>query len=322
MQDNKVLRISVTDRCNLRCIYCMPETGVKLLTHNELLSYEEIELIAKSAVQAGIKKFRITGGEPLVRKGLTILIEKLARLNPLDLALTTNGLLFSDFAPELKSAGLKRVTISLDTLRENRFEKITRRKGLPRVLSAIRIAKKINLEPVKINSVIIRGINDDEIIDFVQLAKDEGVEIRFIELMPSSGIISECKESGIWRQEFLVSGAEIKAQIEGHFGRLQSVPAPTGVAKIFELKNQAKIGLITPISEPFCNGCKRLRLSSEGILRLCLFDKSGINLKEEITQLNPEENLVRIFKQVLDQKLDWRRGDIDQITNEMFRIGG
>jgi len=300
----------------------MPETGVKLLRHNELLSYEEIELIAKSAIQAGIKNFRITGGEPLVRKGLTILIEKLARLNPLDLALTTNGIFFPDFASELKSAGLKRVTISLDTLREARFEKITRRKGLPRVLSAIRIAKNLNLEPVKINTVIIRGINDDEIIDFVQLAKDEDLEVRFIELMPSSGIISECKESGIWRQEFLVSGEEIKAQIEEHFGRLQSVPAQTGVAKKFELKNQAKIGLITPISEPFCNGCKRLRISSEGILRLCLFDRSGINLKEEISRPNPRENLTNLFLQALEQKSDWHRGDIDQLTNEMFRIGG
>jgi len=319
----RVLRISVTDRCNLRCIYCMPESGVKLAGHDELLSYEEITLAAHAAVLTGFARLRITGGEPLVRKGLVSLIENLDRLNPEDLALTTNGVLLSDFARALKAAGLCRVTVSLDTLQKDRFEKIARRPGLQKVLDGIDAARKSGLEPLKINTVIVRGINDDEIPDFVRFSQKENIEVRFIELMPTSGLMPECKEIGEWKPKLVVSGAEIKKRLEENFGRLEPVKDDSGVAKIFELEGRARIGLITPISEPFCDDCQRLRLSPEGVLRLCLFDKAGVNLKKELRENNADiKALISLFKEMLERKKSWDRGEIVQVNHDMFRIGG
>ena len=288
-----------------------------------MLSYEEITLAAKAAIAAGITRLRITGGEPLVRKGLVGLVESLSRLGPEDLALTTNGVLLAEFAQELKSAGLGRVTISLDTLLANRFERICRRPGLEKVLAGIEAARKAGLGPLKVNTVIVRGINADEIPDFIGFAQKEKIEVRFIELMPTSGLMPECREVGEWRKGLVMPGAEIRKRIEEQFGAMTPAEGQSSVAKVFQLKSGARIGLITPISEPFCADCQRLRLSSEGILRLCLFDKQGHDLKKELRETKADlPRLAAIFSDMLRKKECWERGDISKKSHDMFRIGG
>ncbi|MCJ7485856.1 MAG: radical SAM protein, partial [Candidatus Aminicenantes bacterium] len=194
MKNGKVLRISVTDRCDLRCVYCMPETGVSLVPMADMLTYEEIAAVARAAMARGVRRFRLTGGEPLARRGVLSLVGLLSRLGPEDLAMTTNGLRLAECAAGLKAAGLKRVTVSLDTLRRDRFETITRRTGFDRIFEGLDTARAAGLVPIKVNTVVIRGVNDDEVLDFVRFAEKENVEVRFIELMPTSGLSPECKE--------------------------------------------------------------------------------------------------------------------------------
>ncbi len=323
MKNGKVLRISVTDRCDLRCIYCMPETGVALMSHADLLSFEEITLIARAAMRTGVRRFRLTGGEPLVRRGIASLTSLLAGLGPDDLALTTNGLNLAAAAAELKAAGLRRVTISLDTLRPERFETITRRAGLGRIMEGLDAARRAGLGPVKINTVVIRGVNDDEIEDFVRFAAREKIEVRFIELMPTSGLSPECKELGSWRPALFVTGREIRERIEKEFGELRPDAGADGVARVFTLPNGARIGLITPVSDPFCGGCERLRLGPEGKLRLCLFDKAGLDLKRKIrTSKAGVDEIAELITAAFGTKRTWDRGELAFLTSEMFKIGG
>ena len=323
MKNSKVLRISVTDRCDFRCVYCMPESGVTLVTPDDLLSYEEIETVARAAMGAGIRRFRLTGGEPLVRRGIEALVGKLARLGPDDLALTTNGSHLAEAAATLKAAGLRRVTVSLDTLRRERFESITRRSGLDKVIEGISAARRTGLEPVKINMVVIRGVNDDEIPDFVRFAERERVEVRFIELMPTSGLSSECKELGSWRPALFVKGEEIRRTITASFGPLEARPDADGVARIYRTASGARLGLITPVSEPFCAGCERLRLSADGRLRLCLFDKEGIDVKSVLREGRPgSRGLAALLRTARRDKKKWERGSLAALSSDMFKIGG
>ncbi len=322
MSGNKLLRISITDRCNLRCFYCMPESGVRQIPHSELLTYEEIELVCKTAMELGIKRFRLTGGEPLVRKELELLVEKISRLAPDDLALTTNGVLLGDFAFLLRDAGLKRITISLDTLQPEKFKRITKREGFFKVLLGIERARKAGLEPVKINTVLIRGWNDDEILDFVRFAQKENLQVRFIELMPTRAF-ADCKATSKYSSKLLITGAEAREKIEQEFGKLVFEDNPSGVAKIFRLKDGTRIGFITPVSEPFCSGCERLRLSSDGRLRLCLFDQKGIDLKSALRgEQAGEEKIAQIFKTAFQIKSNWERGEILQKPCTMHQLGG
>lgn len=326
MSGPKVLRISVTDRCDLRCVYCMPEAGVPLVPMADMLSYEETAVVARAAMAAGVRRFRLTGGEPLARRGVPELVRLLAGLGPDDLALTTNGLHLADFAAELRASGLRRVTISLDTLRPDRFEAITRRKGLDRILAGLAAARAAGLEPVKINTVVIRGVNDDEIPDFVRFAVREGVELRFIELMPTSGLTPECKELGAWRPALFVKGEEVRARIEAACGPLERRPDEGGVAEVYRLDGpggRARLGFITPVSEPFCRGCERLRLGPDGRLRLCLFDRGGIDLRKALREdkAGPAE-LEAVFRAAFEAKTTWERGAIETLSSEMFRIGG
>jgi len=323
LKSGKVLRISVTDRCDLRCIYCMPEAGVPLVPMADMLSYEEVAAVARAAMAAGVRRFRLTGGEPLARRGVAALIRLLAGLGPDDLALTTNGLRLAEFASELKVAGLMRVTVSLDTLRPDRFETITRRKGLERIFAGLEAARAAGLAPVKVNTVVIRGVNDDEAPDFVRFARREGVELRFIELMPTSGLTPECKELGAWRPALFVKGEEVRARIEDALGPLRRLPDDGGVAAMYLLGGRTRIGFITPVSEPFCGGCGRLRLGPDGRLRICLFDRAGIDVRKLLRdgKAGPAE-LEAMFRAAFEAKATWERGAIEGLSSDMFRIGG
>jgi cyclic pyranopterin phosphate synthase len=323
LKNSKLLRISVTDRCDLRCIYCMPESGVTLVPPGDLLTYEEIERVAAAAMTLGVRRFRITGGEPLVRRGIEQLVKKLARLGPDDLALTTNGLHLKEMAAELKTAGLKRVTVSLDTLRPDRFETITRRAGFASLIEGIEAARRAGLQPVKINTVVIRGINDDEIRDFARFAEREKVEVRFIELMPTSGLSPECKELGSWRPALFVKGDEIRERMEAACGPLETGPNEDGVAKVFRTKSGTRVGIITPISDPFCRGCERLRLSADGRLKLCLFDREGVDIRKAIREkCVSDEGLAGLLRAALLEKEKWERGSLALLSSEMFKVGG
>ena len=323
MKNGKVLRISVTDRCDLRCVYCMPETGVSLVPMADMLTYEEIAAVARAAMALGVRRFRLTGGEPLARRGVLSLVDLLSRLGVEDLAMTTNGLRLAEFAAGLKAAGLTRVTVSLDTLRRDRFELITRRTGFDRIFEGLDAARAAGLVPIKVNTVVIRGVNDDEVLDFVRFAEKESVEVRFIELMPTSGLSPECKELGSWRPALFVKGEEIRDRVVEAFGPLEQVPDADGVADIHLVKGKTRLGFITPISDPFCRGCERLRLGPDGRLKVCLFDRDGIDIRKALREdkAGPVE-LEAILRTAFETKTTWERGDLERLSSDMFRIGG
>jgi len=287
------LRISVTDRCNLRCVYCMPESGISLLNHDEVISYEDILRLVNILSNHGVKKIRITGGEPLVRKGLPGLIENIGRIKGIeDISMTTNGTLLKKYASELYNAGLKRINISLDSLKEERFRRITRTGSLKDVLAGIKLAKEKGFNPVKINTVLIRGINDDEIIDFVNFAKEFEINLRFIEYMPIGGNIAEA---------VLSKETEEKIMSEfDDFSPIQGNPKDNvhgGVSRSFGFKSgKALIGFISPLSEHFCGDCNRLRLTASGNLRLCLFYDNEYNIKNILRQNGDEA----VFEKIAD----------------------
>ncbi len=260
------LRVSVTDRCNLRCTYCMPTEGITLHNHEDILSFEEIAAVARAAAGLGVRKVRLTGGEPLVRSGLHELVRALSRIDGLDdLSLSTNGTLLKHHAAGLKAAGLRRVNISLDSLRPDRFLRITRNGDLADALRGIEAAQEAGLVPIKINTVVMRGINDDEVMDIAALARIRGWSIRFIEKMPLAG-----NESGY------VSSAEVLEQL-APLGTLapESHTFRNGPARCYSLSGAGSIGFISPMSEPFCSTCNRLRLTSTGMLRPCLLSDAG-----------------------------------------------
>ena len=301
----------------------MPETGVTLVRPADLLTYEEIETVARAGLAAGVRRFRVTGGEPLVRRGIETLIGKLARLGPDDLALTTNGLHLTESAEGLRAAGLRRVTISLDTLRRERFERITRRTGLERIFAGLEAARRAGLEPLKVNTVVIRGVNDDEVGDFVRFAEREGVEVRFIELMPTSGLGPECKELGHWRPALFVRGEEVRERIEGEFGPLEPVPDADGVARVYRLGSGTRVGFIMPISEPFCRGCERLRLGPDGRLKICLFDTEGVDLRKALRAGGAgTDEVAALLRAAFREKEGWERGNLATLSSEMFKTGG
>jgi GTP 3',8-cyclase len=259
------LRVSVTDRCNFRCTYCMPAEGMAWQPRAELLTFEEIDRIVGVAVQRfGVTSVRLTGGEPTVRAHLPMLIERLAR-HEIDLALTTNGASLSLLATDLYNAGLRRVNISLDTLRPDRFVAITRRDALTQVIEGIDAAQGAGLSPVKVNMVVQRGVNDDELVDMAAFGRERSVEMRFIEFMPLDA-------SGDWRSSSVVSAAEIVAAIHASFP-LVEVPR-TGSApaqRWYYADGSGSIGVIPTVTEAFCGSCDRVRLTADGQFRTCLF---------------------------------------------------
>jgi cyclic pyranopterin phosphate synthase len=275
------LRISVTDRCNLRCVYCMPPEGVPWRSHNEILRYEEIELIVQAAASLGISKVRLTGGEPLIRLGFVELVRMLARIPGIDdLAMTTNGTLLARYAAELAEAGLKRVNVSLDTLQPERFRQITRLGDLTAVFEGIAAAREAGLVPIKVNTVLVQELNDDEVVDFARLTLEGDWHVRFIELMPLGA-------NTAWAGDGYVSVGEVRRRIEDALGEL--MPAKAGVgngpARYYRLPGAAgTIGFISPISEHFCYQCNRLRLTADGRLRPCLLSDYEIDLRTPLRQ--------------------------------------
>lgn len=293
------LRISITDHCNLKCTYCTPFSGRNHLPRFEILSYEELFEVANAAVTAGISKIRITGGEPLVRKGLVDFCRMLSGINGLkSLTLTTNGVLLGKMADPLFKAGVKRVNVSLDTLKPERFEKITGHDYLSRVLAGIERAEEVGLHPIKINTVVMRGINDDEIEDLARLTSRKPYHVRFIELMPTEG----------WafgdHQSLFVPVEEILKRIK-QIGEVQ-IDSPTdshGPARLCKLLGaKGKVGLIAPLSWHFCGSCNRLRLTADGRLRTCLFAKQEIDIKGALRTGASSIELADIFRQTVSQK--------------------
>ncbi len=270
------LRLSVTDRCNLRCRYCMPEEGVVGLSHDDVLRYEELLRVAAASCRLGIRKIRVTGGEPLVRRGIVGFIGQLANLpEKPEITLTTNGIRLAEYAPGLKAAGLSRVNISLDTLKAERFKSLTRREGLEQVLAGITAVEKAGMLPIKINVVPLRNVNADEIADFARLTLEHPWEVRFIEYMPISADLDFAAEDGL-------PMAEVEASL-GAFGALEPLPRAeaAGPARRYRLPGAiGQIGLIPSTSGHFCPECNRLRVMADGRVRGCLFDDHEIDLKQ------------------------------------------
>ena len=275
------MRISVMDRCNLRCSYCMPLEGLKFLPEEKLLTAAEIGLVTEAAVSAGFRKFRITGGEPTLRKDLTEIVSRMRAVAPsADIAMTTNGILLPGLAEDLKSAGLDRVNIHLDTLEGERIRQIMRLADLEKILSGIEAATAAGLTPIKLNSVVVRGLNDDDLVEMARLTIDQPIHVRFIELMPfGSGEPEE-----IARQQ-VVPSAESRQKVEAALGELipDPSPDPADESRNFRIANaQGNIGFISPVSDPFCGFCNRVRLSAEGKLLLCLLRDDEADLRSVI----------------------------------------
>jgi GTP 3',8-cyclase len=268
------LRLSVTDRCNMRCSYCMPEQGVEKLSHTEVLSYGDLLRISAEAVGAGIEKLRVTGGEPLVRKGIVPFLKLVAALPGLkELVLTTNGLLLKEMAQGLREAGVQRLNISLDSLKPETFAKITRGADLGLVLDGLDAAERAGFPPHKINVVVMRGVNDGEILDFVRLTLERPYAVRFIEYMPTSG-------DADWR-ELCVPGSEIMERIAERYRIEETANSErSGPAKNFRVEGAVgSLGVITAMTGHFCDGCNRLRVTAAGVAQGCLFSGSGVDLK-------------------------------------------
>jgi len=310
----KYLRVSVTDRCNLRCIYCMPEEGIESLSHEDILRFDDILKIVKVAASLGINKIRYTGGEPLVMKDIDRLIYETSRLPGIDdIAITTNGILLSDMAEDLKKAGLKRVNVSLDTLNKDKFRSITRIGNLDKVLESIHKCVSIGLKPVKINTVLMKGVNDDEVKDFLNLAKEMPVEIRFIELMPIGESIKLYDERKVDFTDILNQYSEL-TPIETE---------KNSTAQMYKLQGaKGKIGFISPISCKFCSDCNKIRLTSTGRIKPCLHSNDEIDVRG---YLNNEELLTKkiksaIFNKPLEHHLE--EESVSRSDRMMYQIGG
>lgn len=325
------LRLSVTDRCNLRCCYCMPAQGVPLLSRDNILTYEEILIVVRVAAELGVTRVRISGGEPLVREGLTYLLQQISSIKGIDdLSLTTNGILLRHHAAELKRAGLQRVNVSLDTLKQSRFQQITGSDKLGEVLEGIVAARLVGLEPVKINMVVMRGVNDDELGDFALLSWEDGWHVRFVELMPLVDGESRNLEWGgdsrvsVGDKTFM-SAQEIK-QVLAPLGDLQPCLSPrgNGPAKYYRLPGaRGTLGFITPVSDHFCFGCNRLRLTAEGKLHLCLLSDEEIDLRESLRQGTSVEEIKLIIQRAAQLKPRGHRLSQGIIPGRpMSQIGG
>lgn len=307
------LRISVTDLCNLRCKYCMPEKGIDKMWHKEILTLEEIEVITESFVELGVDKVRITGGEPLVRKNILKLIDGIGKIGGVnDLAMTTNGILLKDYAKDLKNAGLNRLNISLDTLNEEKYSQITKVGKIKDVLQGIEAAKKSGLAPIKLNVVLIKDFNENEIEDFINLTKYEDIEIRFIELMPIGTLKHWSSNKYISNDTVLEKMPEL-IEIES-----ADISSP---ARYYKLPNaKGKVGLINPISCKFCGNCNRIRLTADGKLKSCLHSNSEVDLKKLLREGKDIKTVITDTIKSKPKEHELENGNY--INREMTAIGG
>jgi cyclic pyranopterin phosphate synthase len=286
------LRISITDRCNFRCIYCQSKGPFKFLPHEEILTFEEIESIVRVGVKLGVKLVRLTGGEPLLRKGIVELVARLAKIPGLeDLSLTTNGYFLSELVKPLKEAGLKRINLSLDTLSEEKFSELTGGFSLKKVMEGLYLSLSEGFTAVKINSVIIRGFNDEECEELAKLSIELPVEVRFIEFMPVG-------KNSLWDESRVVPISEIKERVE-RLGKLwPTEKVGKGPAAVFRFEGaKGKVGFISPLSSHFCGTCNRLRITADGRLRPCLFSDEEINLKDYLR--GKKDSLEEAFREAL-----------------------
>jgi len=315
------LRISITDRCNLRCLYCMPHDDLAKLRHEDILTYEEILRLATIAVSLGVNKIRLTGGEPLIRKGLFQLLPTLVSLPGLkDISLTTNGIYLKENLEKIKSAGIKRINISLDTLRRERYRKITGYNGFEKVWDGIQSAEKLGFNPIKINVVVMQGINDDEIVDFARLSLDHPYHIRFIEYMPSGF-------AGQGPQLHHVPNSAVKEQIISLGNLVQVLNTEIdGPTDRFRLEGApGEIGFISPLTHHFCQLCNRLRLTASGHLRPCLLSDQEIDLKTPMRAGASDNDLARIFLKAAENKPGAHRlfsEHCGSLSGQMSAIGG
>ena len=294
------LRVSLTDRCNFRCFYCLPHGEPPIAPKEQMLSYEEIEYVCEIFVSLGIEKLRLTGGEPMLRRDIETIIRKLGKLKPAlhDLALTTNGYFLPERAQSLKDAGLDRVTISLDSLKRDVFKRMTGVDVLDKVLAGIAAAKDAGLEPIKINAVIVRGHNEDEVADFAAFAREHDVKMRFIEFMPL--------DSGHeWSRADVVSGKEIRERINERFPLVRvQVARGSDTSSRYRFADGApgEIGIIAPVSEPFCGACSRIRLTADGQIRTCLFSTVEHSLRDVIRSGASRNEVVDYIESVILKK--------------------
>lgn len=316
------LRVSVTDRCNIRCFYCMPEEGAQFKPRSEILRFEEIERFVRVAVQLGIRRVRITGGEPLVRADLPTLIQKLARVPGVDdLAMTTNGMLLPQYAAELRAAGLQRLNISLDTLREETFRTISRRDGLAQVLAGIQAAEHAGFEKIRLNAVAIRGITEDDILALVEFARAHRMELRFIEFMPLDA-------DGQWQSRQVLPGADIRARIEERFGPLTPAPREDRSQPAVDFllgDGVGRVGFINPVTEPFCGDCNRLRVTADGQVRNCLFSIEEWDARALLRGGASDEQLAELIRNCVGAKKPGHGIDSPEFLRPrraMYELGG
>ncbi|MEO7193106.1 MAG: GTP 3',8-cyclase MoaA [Vicinamibacterales bacterium] len=294
------LRLSVTDRCNLRCHYCMPEADYVWLPREDLLTFEELVRVADLAGELGATRVRLTGGEPLLRRHLPDLVSMLAARPWLtDLAMTTNGVLLGDVATDLRQAGLHRVTVSLDTLQRDRFQRLTRIDALPQVLAGIDAARRAGFADLKFDAVISRGDNDDELESLLEYAREVGAELRFIEYMDVGGATA-------WRPDAVVPQAEILERLQARYGAITPLAAPesSAPASRFRLADGTIFGIIASTSQPFCRTCDRLRLTADGVLLLCLYAQHGTDLRRPIRAGTTTDTLRQLIRAVWEGRAD------------------
>ena len=292
------LRVSVTDRCNFRCQYCMPAEGMPWLEREEILSFEEIERLVRLMTTLGIEDVRLTGGEPLARRDFPRLASLLSAISGIrDLSVTTNGYLLERDAAELAAAGIQRVNVSIDSLQRDRFFQITRRDALPQVLRGLRaVSDQPSIRRVKVNALGIRGFTEEEVLPFCELAQSTGIQIRFIEFMPLDA-------DHAWRPDQVLTGEEIRRAIESRYRLVETPREPSATARVFRFaEGQGEIGFVNPVSEPFCADCNRIRLTSDGKLRTCLFSINETDLRDPLRAGASDAELERLIREAV-----WRK---------------
>ncbi|MFV1966801.1 MAG: GTP 3',8-cyclase MoaA [Pirellulaceae bacterium] len=317
------LRISVTDRCNIRCFYCMPLTKVHFKPRHEILTFEEIERLVRVLAKLGVDKLRVTGGEPLVRANVDALVRKLAAVPGIrDVAMTTNGLLLKEQAAGLKAAGLQRLNVSLDAVREETFQRITRRKGVGRVMEGIAAARRCGFDRIRLNAVAIRGWTEDEIVPLAEFAREHDLELRFIEFMPL-----DADEQ--WQDSQVIPGQEIRKRLEDRFGPLTPAqhPDPTQPARDFQFSGgRGHVGFIDSVTEPFCEHCNRLRITAEGRVRNCLFSTEEWDARALLRGSGSDEELAELVRACLLAKKTGHGEDSPEFMarpgRAMYQIGG